>query len=301
MTKKSSLLSALALAAAVTLTGCGAGAQSAVPAAPVSNAPAPSMAGHDASGMAGHDASGMAGHDASGMAGHQAGSMKMMIHIEKGKFLNAQPVLAGSSVTVMNLDSTSQQVISDDSKSFKLSVPAGATASFTAPKTPGTYPFHGDKAGMEGVLTVMASEPSAAASMVCADEAKQTVKDVLGLATIPETADKFDGTTFSCTYPLAQGNFIMTVTETPSDADATALAKKMADELQAPRIEGLENLGLPGYQSPKGDVVFAKDNMTLHVDATSLPGALGPHKVKATDFAYQLATTILGCWTKHHS
>ncbi|MDD0858427.1 hypothetical protein NHF46_12945 [Arthrobacter alpinus] len=41
--------------------------------------------------------------------------------------------------------------------------------------------------------------------------------------------------------------------------------------------------------------------MTLQVDATAFPATVGPHKVTASTFAYEMATTILGCWTEHHS
>jgi hypothetical protein len=41
-------------------------------------------------------------------------------------------------------------------------------------------------------------------------------------------------------------------------------------------IEGLPNLGLPGYRSPAGTVVFAKDAFTLTVDAARLPEPAGP-------------------------
>lgn len=62
-------------------------------------------------------------------------------------------------------------------------------------------------------------------------------------------------------------------------------------------IVGLPSLGLPGYQTTSGVVLFTKDNMTLLVDATALPAQIEPTHVSQTDFAYQLATAILGCWT----
>jgi hypothetical protein len=37
--------------------------------------------------------------------------------------------------------------------------------------------------------------------------------------------------------------------------------------------------------------------MTLEVDATAMPEAIGPNRVARGDFAYQIATNILACWS----
>ncbi|MDD0858426.1 hypothetical protein NHF46_12940 [Arthrobacter alpinus] len=103
-----------------------------------------------------------------------------------------------------------------------------------------------------------ASGPSAAATMVCAEEAKQTVTEILALTATPKTTHDWDGTTYACTYPLDVGEFVMKVTESDNDADAAALAKQLATSLQAAPIEGLANLGLPGYQSKDGNVILPR-------------------------------------------
>ncbi|MFQ4150267.1 hypothetical protein AAGW05_16530 [Arthrobacter sp. LAPM80] len=277
MNKIFSLTGALAVAATLTLSGCGIGPETGPP----------SSAGSVPS-------------TASGMAMPDAGSMELMIHIKGGKFIDPKPLSAGATVTVMNMEGAAQTVVSDDSTSFNVSIPAGGIANFVAPKKPGSYPFHSETADMHGVLTVLSTQPSQAATMVCADEAKKNVKEILALPDLPRTTDNWDGTTFSCTYPLSIGDFRMTVTEAGSEADAAALAKQLAVTLQAHPIEGLSNLGLPGYESGDGTVIFVKDNMMLHVDATAFPATVGPHKVTASNFAYEVATTILGCWTEHH-
>lgn len=282
MNKKVSLAGALAVAAILALSACGEGTMEGSPSPGGMEPSAPSAT-------------------SSGLATPGSGSMESMIHIQDGKFMNPKPLAAGSMVTVMNMDATAQTVISDDSTSFNVSVPAGGTASFAAPTKPGSYPYHGGAGDMQGVLTVTASGPSAAATMVCAEEAKQTVTEILALAATPKTTHDWDGTTYSCTYPLDVGDFVMTVTESDNDADAAAMAERLATSLQAAPIEGLANLGLPGYQSKDGNVIFAKDNMTLQVNATAFPATVGPHKVTASKFAYEMATTILGCWTEHHS
>ena len=288
MNRKYALAGALAVAAALTLSACSmeAGSGTAHPAGAAHSAPAaaqgPAAAQDPAAAMPG------------------AGSMETMIHIQDGRFVNPAPLAAGDTVTVMNMDATAVTIMSDDSTSFTVSVPGGGMAKFTAPTAPGSYPFHSGTGGMQGELTVQAGGPSKAASMVCADEAKETVKEILALPELPATTDHWDGTAYSCTYPLAAGDFVMTVVESASDAAAVTEAAELAASLQAQPIEGLANLGLPGYQSKDGHVVFAKDNMTLHVDASALPAAVGPHGVTADKFGYEMATTILGCWTAHH-
>ncbi len=288
MNKNFSLAGALAVAAVLALSGCGMGENmTGSPAGgsePSASSTAPAMDPGMDPGM--------------DMAG--SGSMELMIHIQDGKFIDPKPLTAGATVTVMNMDATAVTVASDDSTSFKVNVAAGGMATFPAPKEPGSYPFHSGTGNMHGVLTVQPDAPSAAAAMVCADEAQQAVQKILALPAIPKTTEKWDGTTFSCSYPLDGGDFRMSVTESATDADAEALAAQMAGPLNASPIAGLANLGLPGYQSSDGDVIFAKDNMTLHVDATALPATVGPDKVTASQFAYEMATTILGCWTAHH-
>ena len=50
----------------------------------------------------------------------------------------------------------------------------------------------------------------------------------------------------------------------------------------AQSIVGLPGLGLPGYQTAGGMVIFLKDAMTLQVDATALPEQVGPNLVSRT-------------------
>lgn len=144
-----------------------------------------------------------------------------------------------------------------------------------------------------------AETPPAAAAMVCSAEAKDSVTKILGLAGEPTTAHSWDGSRYSCNYTLADGPFQMSVQVLPGDAAANSRAKALADSLNAQAIKGLPNLGLPGYQTTEGAVVFAKDNMVLHVDATKMATSLGQNHISRSDFAYQIATTILACWSEH--
>jgi hypothetical protein len=137
--------------------------------------------------------------------------------------------------------------------------------------------------------------------MTCAPQTRAAIAAALGLPDPPEPTDGFADQAYTCTYDLAAGPLVLTVTEFP---DAAAALHEF-DTLrrasgQGEPIEGLASLGLPAYRPNEGTVVFAKDNMILEVDATAMERALGPNGVSRGDFAYQIATNVLACWTAHH-
>ncbi|PYI68782.1 hypothetical protein CVV68_05700 [Arthrobacter livingstonensis] len=153
--------------------------------------------------------------------------------------------------------------------------------------------------GTESGTDKATGTPPAAAAMVCSTEAKDNVTKILGLSAVPKTADSWNGTQYSCSYTLPNGTFAMSVNVFPAAQAATAGARTLAASLDAAPIKGLSNLGLPGYQSADGTVVFAKDNFALHVDSTKLAASVGVNHITRADFAYQMATTILACWSEH--
>ena len=135
--------------------------------------------------------------------------------------------------------------------------------------------------------------------MPCSAEARHNIAKILGLAQDPKGGSSWAGQLFSCTYALPEGNFVMSVKVLTSSTAANAQAVTLAKTLGAVPIEGLPNLGLPGYRSAAGDVVFAKDNMVLRVDATNLADKVGTQGIARSNFAYEMATTILACWSEH--
>ncbi len=72
------------------------------------------------------------------------------------RFTVPPSVRAGQQVTILNNDSANHTVTADESNLFDVRVSGGGgRESFTAPATPGSYPFHCKyHAGMHGVLTV---------------------------------------------------------------------------------------------------------------------------------------------------
>jgi plastocyanin len=55
----------------------------------------------------------------------------------------------------MNMDGQNHTITTDTGNAFDVKATAGSTVTFTAPKTPGSYPFHcAYHANMHGVLVV---------------------------------------------------------------------------------------------------------------------------------------------------
>ncbi|WP_353712856.1 hypothetical protein [Arthrobacter sp. K5] len=145
-----------------------------------------------------------------------------------------------------------------------------------------------------------AAGPSKASQMICAQETSDDIASILALTEPPHTVDNWAGATYTCTYHLADGPLVISVKESPGPAAARKYFDALQGKLKAEPIRGLANLGFPAAQTPDGSVVFLKDSSTLHVNAAALPAAVGPQDVTHTDFAYQVATTILACWKEHH-
>lgn len=143
-----------------------------------------------------------------------------------------------------------------------------------------------------------ANGPSIAAQMICGTETNGHVATLAGLqAPVPTTSSWADNL-YSCRYAIHGVSLVLSV---KSAADPAA-ARGYFDQLestahQAQPLSGLASLGLPGYQTPAGVVVFVKDSDVLTVDATRLPAEVGSQGETRGDLAYTLATNILACWS----
>ena len=204
-----------------------------------------------------------------------------------GSLAVASLLLSGCSAAV---GTPGQEQVSPESPATAAAAPASSS-----PAPTGSTP-----AAAKAAVHI-AGGPSEASRMICNDETKGDVAQILALTSAPSTDTSWADSTYTCTYRLDGGPLVISVKESP---DAAA-ARKHFDALQkklpgAEPIKGLANLGFPAYQTPGGSVVFLKDNSTLHVDGSRLPAALGPDGVTPAAFSYQVATTILACWTEHH-
>lgn len=166
-----------------------------------------------------------------------------------------------------------------------MAMPAGrASTAASPPETPAPRVTDG-------------ATPSASAQMICGPETKGNVASLAGRnGPVPSTTTWADHL-YTCSYELPQGPLVISVKES-SDLIA---ARSYFDALQTRDrsvtvLSGLESLGFPSYKTPAGRVVFLKDNMTLVVDAASLPALVGPSNTGRTSFAYTIASDILACW-----
>jgi hypothetical protein len=181
---------------------------------------------------------------------------------------------------------------------------AAATSAAPPSNTPpsnATPPASAASVGPGGQhAAAQAAGPSEASKMICAQETKDDISSILALKQAPQTVDDWADGTYTCTYHLAGGPLVISVQESSGPDAARKYFDARAGRLHAEPINGLANLGFPAAQTTDGSVLFLKDSSTLHVDATGLPAAVGPQDVTRTDFAYQVATTILACWKEHH-
>ena len=140
--------------------------------------------------------------------------------------------------------------------------------------------------------------PSAPAKMVCGEETRNNIARILALASPPLTTDSWADKLYTCTYALPTGPLVLSVKEAADTAAARAyFERQQQSSAQAAPIEGLANLGLPAFQTP-ASAVFVKDSFVLTVDASALPATVGPQQVSRGAFAYQIATTVLACWSE---
>ncbi|UUL75427.1 hypothetical protein NG819_14590 [Pseudarthrobacter sp. Fe7] len=134
--------------------------------------------------------------------------------------------------------------------------------------------------------------------MVCGAETQGNIGRILALSTVPGTTASWADKIYTCTYALPAGSLVLSVKEAaePDAARADFHDLQRTTPGSAP-IEGLANLGFPAFQTP-ASAVFTKDNFVLTVDAAALPEILGPNQVTRAAFAYQVATTVLACWSE---
>jgi hypothetical protein len=137
--------------------------------------------------------------------------------------------------------------------------------------------------------------PTAAETMICAAETRSDITNVLGLASAPTATARWANHLYTCTYALPTGTFIISVKQSANPPTAQAYFADLRTSLGA--TQTLHGLGQGSYGTTGGTVVLIKDSDTLTVDATRLPAVLGAQQAKRFDFAYEIASDILGCWT----
>jgi len=143
--------------------------------------------------------------------------------------------------------------------------------------------------------------PSPAARMVCSGDVVDDVTRILGLDTAPSPTSSWAEPVYTCTYNLDSGPLVLSVHDATDAEVGRAHFETLRTRLgDTEELRGMYGLGLPAYETDDGTVAFIKDGKTLRVDATALPGRLGPDRAMSqTDLAYAVATSVLACWTAH--
>jgi hypothetical protein len=174
--------------------------------------------------------------------------------------------------------------------------PARMTRPSGTAMTPGMVMPDGSTMGaMTTTSRSQQSGPSAAALMVCSDETRAAIAQVLALPDRPTATATWREHTYTCSYRLPAGSFVLSVTES---ADGAAAGRYLADvRRRLGTTSDLAGLTEGAFGTAAGNVLLRKDNDVLQVDATALPAVFGTQGQKRTDFAYEIASDVLGCWT----
>lgn len=130
--------------------------------------------------------------------------------------------------------------------------------------------------------------------MVCGDDIRGKIRQVLALAAAPATTDSFADGRYSCTYNLPMGPLVLAVQQSSSPS---AAGQYFAGQRVALHGDNLPGLGQDAFGTETGIVVVIKDSETLTVDASKLPPIFGNQQQHRTDLAYEIASDVLGCWT----
>lgn len=138
--------------------------------------------------------------------------------------------------------------------------------------------------------------PTPAEAMICGAETRSTIQKVLGLTAAPTSSASWRDHLYTCTYRLPMGTLTVSVKQSPDRSAAKAYFD--AHRAALGTTETLDGLGQGSYGARTGTVVLIKDSDTLTVDATRLPAVFGKQQSHRFDFAYELASDILGCWTQ---
>lgn len=140
-----------------------------------------------------------------------------------------------------------------------------------------------------------AGAPSATAKMVCGDDIRAQVTQVLQLKMPAITHSTWTNQLFSCTYALPMGPMVLSVEQSSTNAEAAKYFAALRPSLG--KTETVPGLGERAYGTGTGIILVIKDNMTLKVDTTALPEVFGSNQQRRSDLAYEVASDVLGCWT----
>jgi hypothetical protein len=146
-------------------------------------------------------------------------------------------------------------------------------------------------------LPATADGPPARAAMVCGSEISGELTQILKLTDAPHLVSAWTKPVYTCTYRLPDGPLVLSV----NVSDSNAAAGAYFDDRQSsqPTAEPFVGLGERAFRTADGTVTVVKDDMTLTVDATGLPAVFGANHQTRSALAFEVGSTVLGCWTEH--
>jgi hypothetical protein len=158
---------------------------------------------------------------------------------------------------------------------------AGGQAATRAPASP--------------AASAAAAGPPETALMICNDDIRSKVQQLLDLPGAPHTTATWADSVYTCTFDLPMGPMTLRVRVLPGDAQAAA--RLDTDRKATAGARPLAGLGERAWDTPAGTVAALKDNQILTVDTTRLPAVLGPGEQRRGDLADEVAAAVMGCWT----
>lgn len=139
-----------------------------------------------------------------------------------------------------------------------------------------------------------AAEPSAAAKMICADEAQGEIAATVGAQPTEPVSPIWSDLTYSCRYIYRDGQMVLSVKELPDKAATDRDFSARAQQLGSRRP--LHHIGDDAFVASNDSVVIRKDNKVLSVDVSNLPQSFGNPPITREDVAFDVATIIMDCW-----
>jgi hypothetical protein len=161
-----------------------------------------------------------------------------------------------------------------------------------------------DDMAMDGDMTMdmgAGRKPSQPARMICGAEIRDAVRRTFALDAEPVGIPRWSASDrlFSCTYRLPDGRLRLSVQDATQEKVGRAYFDRLRGTLAGARtVTGMDNFGLPAFETTSGRVVFLRDGKTLQVDTSVLPKAALPAGYSRAEAAYSVASAVVACWTE---
>lgn len=161
-----------------------------------------------------------------------------------------------------------------------------------------TVPTAASKSTVSKPPSSATAGPDDATKMICGAETNGHVATLAGISGSVATASSWADNIYTCRYDLGVAPLVLSVKVASDTVSARSYFHELAIQMNPTQpLQGLASLGLPGFMTATGEVVFLKDSSILTIDATRLPAQLGKQGETRNDLAYTVATDILACWS----